>query len=685
MKQKKGLIISALAIVLTLSSIVLLSAFKKEENFKLELNGLQYEKVEVFSEYNEEGYTVYLNDEVVEDVEVLVKNDNLDLDTLGLYYIDYSIANSPDVVTTRMISVVDRIAPTLELIEADLEINVNEEFEDPGVIALDNYDGDISEKVEVSGEVDVTTAGEYTLTYEVYDESYNYSKVERKVTVVESESESQSAPVDKVGNRNPGKPAEKPSTIPPKTGLGDKNNDDSENIGQIPDKTPENSKNEMVKMSFTRNGITLLGVNDSPIDQVGFMDTSGNITSTFNTKVSGKQYSGSLNLTSVPNGTYTLVAPKLGNMKILDKNTIQNRLSKAKVGNRFVTVTYPNDNIVVRIENNRYKYDIAINVGHGGSDPGAIGNGYIEKELNLMVSKYEKARYEEFGLNVYLNRHSNDSYGDVAGDSSLKRLTRSAISFGEIASQSRVAYSNHHNSSTNKNSSGYEIIVAASANRNQLAIQHRVSSLWNNAHKSLGVGGKMYTRDYWSERIYSKGSGQVYDFKNYYAIIREPFERNNQFVTLYEMAFLSNKSNMDWYMAKENWISVAEAKIQANVEALGLTYRPPGFVEPEEKITYGPNRNVDTPITFKTIIIEDPTKEVGTEGINVKGVNGISRKVVRDVFKNGIKVDEEIVEDSFTHQVAVDEVKWVGTKVVEVPPIEETPPTDEVPPVDETP
>lgn len=222
MKQKKGLIISALAIVLTLSSIVLLSAFKKEENYKLELNGLQYEKVEVFSEYNEEGYTVYLNDEVVEDVEVLVKNDNLDLDTLGLYYIDYSIANSPDVVTTRMISVVDRIAPTLELIEADLEININEEFEDPGVIALDNYDGDISEKVEVSGEVDVTTAGEYTLTYEVYDESYNYSKVERKVTVVEEKSEPEPAPVDKVGNRNPGKPAEKPSTIPPKTGLGDK-------------------------------------------------------------------------------------------------------------------------------------------------------------------------------------------------------------------------------------------------------------------------------------------------------------------------------------------------------------------------------------------------------------------------------------------------------------------------------
>ena len=31
---------------------------------------------------------------------------------------------------------------------------------------------------------------------------------------------------------------------------------------------------------------------------------------------------------------------------------------------------------------------IVIDPGHGGDDPGAVGNGIIEKDLNLIISKY---------------------------------------------------------------------------------------------------------------------------------------------------------------------------------------------------------------------------------------------------------------------------------------------------------
>lgn len=663
MKSKKAIWLASLIVVVSISLLGLLVAFRKDDVYNIELEGYRYQVVEVFEDYTEAGAKVYKNDEVNSSIQLIVDDSTIDTSKVGLYYVKYSVKEDPELEVIRTVSVMDKTKPELQVGEFESEITENEEFVLPEYSASDNYDGDLTEKVKIKGEVLSDTPGVYPITFEVEDSSFNYTSKIIEITVIESVEESADTLIDKVGNRDKGKPTERPTTIPPKTGVGDKVVDDSENIGSIPDKKPETARNEMLKMSFTNNGISFSGVNDNLVTTVGLM-SNNKVVSTFRTSLSGKQYSGNINTNNLPNGVYTLVAVNLNNQALVDKNSSANRITSAKVGNKFITVTYPNNVITIKVENNIYKYDIAINVGHGGTDSGAIGNGYIEKEVNLMVSQYEKARYEEHGLKVYLSRYSNDTYGDVKGDSSLARLTRSAISFGEVASESRVAYSNHHNSSTNKNSSGWETIVAANASRSQLSIQHRLSGLWNNVYRSLGSRGKIYTRDYQNGKVYMKNNGEVYNFKNYYAIIRVPFENNKQYVTLYEMAFLSNKANMDWYMKNEKWIDVAEAKIQAYVEGLGLKYHPPGFIKPEDKITYGPNRNIDTIIPFKTVIIEDAEKEAGTEGILTPGKEGLSRKVVRDVFTNGVKTDTETVEAEKVITEVTDEVKWVGIKEV---------------------
>ena len=38
--------------------------------------------------------------------------------------------------------------------------------------------------------------------------------------------------------------------------------------------------------------------------------------------------------------------------------------------------------------NNTNLKGIVIDPGHGGSDPGAVGNGFQEKDLNLKISQY---------------------------------------------------------------------------------------------------------------------------------------------------------------------------------------------------------------------------------------------------------------------------------------------------------
>ena len=56
-------------------------------------------------------------------------------------------------------------------------------YKDPGYKAMDNCEGDLTEKVKVTGTVDTSKLGTYTLTYQVSDQGGNTSEVKRKVIV----------------------------------------------------------------------------------------------------------------------------------------------------------------------------------------------------------------------------------------------------------------------------------------------------------------------------------------------------------------------------------------------------------------------------------------------------------------------------------------------------------------------
>jgi hypothetical protein len=96
---------------------------------------------------------------------------------LGSYTLRYNVSDSsgnPAKEKTRTVSVVDTTAPMITLEGDDpLRLKVGTEYVEPGYIAVDNYDGDIAEQVIVTGLVDHTTVGAYTLTYNVSDSSGN--------------------------------------------------------------------------------------------------------------------------------------------------------------------------------------------------------------------------------------------------------------------------------------------------------------------------------------------------------------------------------------------------------------------------------------------------------------------------------------------------------------------------------
>ena len=63
------------------------------------------------------------------------------------------------------------------------EIEVNGSWNDPGASAIDDTDGDISGSVQVSGSVNTSLPGSYTLNYEATDAAGNKGSASRMVIV----------------------------------------------------------------------------------------------------------------------------------------------------------------------------------------------------------------------------------------------------------------------------------------------------------------------------------------------------------------------------------------------------------------------------------------------------------------------------------------------------------------------
>ena len=80
----------------------------------------------------------------------------------------------------------DTDSPLLTLLgDVNVTIEHGSNYSDIGASATDNVDGDLTEKIEVSGEVDTSSAGTYTLKYDVSDAAGNAAESVSRTVVVE--------------------------------------------------------------------------------------------------------------------------------------------------------------------------------------------------------------------------------------------------------------------------------------------------------------------------------------------------------------------------------------------------------------------------------------------------------------------------------------------------------------------
>ena len=494
--------------------------------------------IDVDEKYEEYGINVYVDDNLVDGV--VIDNSMVNTSKLGEYKVKYQYR---DEYVYRYVKVIDKTSPEIKLSGGnEIHILLGGKYEEAGYTVIDNYDTNLEDKVNISGQVDVNNEGEYTLTYSVSDNSGNKAEATRKVIVT--------------------KPV-----ISLDTGYTNRVNAHSYNVYLY--------SNTIIKNNFTNNGIYYEGFVNGYADayRIKLKNKNNKLEYTYNmTTTRSNYYSGNLNLATISNGVYDVYIIGNKEERLINKLDIFSRIVRAKVGNKLITFTYDNDYVTIEVEDFKYKYDFVIDPGHGGEEIGASNGLIAEKDLNLKISKYEKCRYESMGYNVYMIRY-DDSQGEMLGNDSLDPLDRRGLTTGYYGAVSKVTYSNHHNGSLNTGEYGFEILVQNSITKEELSTE---LAIFNKFKKFYNIGDdriRMYSKDYDTDEIFDKSNGQVYSNKNYYSVLRIPYELFNVKNVIYEPIFMTNANDFNWYYASNNWVKVSELKIKEYVTSIGGTYR----------------------------------------------------------------------------------------------------------------
>lgn len=151
----------------------------------IQLVGASSATVECHSPFADPGATA--SDNCAGNISSAIKvTGNLDVNTPGTYTRTYTItdASGNSVSVSRTIRVVDTKAPVITLEGGSpFKVPCGKNYEEPGYIATDLCAGDLSAAVVVSGSVDASSPGTYTLTYTVSDPAGNTATATRQVEV----------------------------------------------------------------------------------------------------------------------------------------------------------------------------------------------------------------------------------------------------------------------------------------------------------------------------------------------------------------------------------------------------------------------------------------------------------------------------------------------------------------------
>lgn len=173
----------SLIFILTICYLLLVQNLNK--NIEFELIGKENIEIEVGEKYLEEGSIAKCNNKDISN-KIELKS-NVDENKVGQYLVQYKIKSNflhEEKTLYRNVYIKDSISPEIEVKgNKEYSIEVGEKFTVPECKAIDNYDGDITSKVEIESNVDTSKPGTYTVNYRVEDSNGNEATKQIQVTV----------------------------------------------------------------------------------------------------------------------------------------------------------------------------------------------------------------------------------------------------------------------------------------------------------------------------------------------------------------------------------------------------------------------------------------------------------------------------------------------------------------------
>lgn len=200
---------------------------------------------------------------------------------------------------------------------------------------------------------------------------------------------------------------------------------------------------------------------------------------------------------------------------------------------------------------------IVIDAGHGGDDPGASGNGIIEKDKTLQISNYMYDKLRNSGFDVAITRTTDETINPN------ERIERILAPYGNGSDV--IVISNHINAG---GADGAEVIYA-------LRNKSTLSDLILDNFESKGQN----TRKAYQRRLPSNTS------KDYYFIHRNT---GNTEPIIVEYGFLDSNGD-DVNQLKNNWQDLADAVIDALLTYTGKSTEGYYIVKKGDTIFMGDN------------------------------------------------------------------------------------------------
>ena len=188
---------------------------------------------------------------------------------------------------------------------------------------------------------------------------------------------------------------------------------------------------------------------------------------------------------------------------------------------------------------------VIVDAGHGGEDPGALGNGLKEKDLNLQAAQYMYRRLRELGIPAEITRDSDVSLPKNA------RINKVLNTYGRDPNV--ILVSNHINAGGGE---GAEIVYGLRNN----------SRLAQMALDNIGNAGQL------KRKIYQRRLPENPN-RDYYYIIREtdPLES-----ILVEYGFIDN--SRDAAKLRNNLNNYVEGVVKAIADYSNVPYSPPNTI-----------------------------------------------------------------------------------------------------------